>query len=132
MNLSDPLGDLLTRIRNAQMRGLRTVCSPQSKLRLAVLGTLKSEGFIRGFTTGTDGKGFPEVEVELKYYRGKPAIREIKRVSRPGRRVYARADGLPRVRSGLGVAILSTSRGVMSDSEAFQARIGGEVLCQVF
>ncbi len=132
MNLSDPLGDMLTRLRNAQMRRKRTVSSPSSKLRVAVLEALKSEGYIRGFKVGKDERGFPQVEVELRYHRGTPTIREIRRVSRPGRRVYAGADGLPRVRSGLGVAIVSTSRGVMSDREAVKARIGGEVLCTVF
>jgi small subunit ribosomal protein S8 len=132
MILNDPLGDLLTRIRNAQMRRKPTVCSPASKLRLALLGALQSEGYIRGFETREGPEGRPEVEVSLKYHDGKPAIRELQRVSKPGRRVYARADKVPQVRSGLGVAILSTSRGVMTDSEAFQARVGGEVLCRVF
>lgn len=132
MNLSDPIGDLLTRLRNAQMRNKVTVSSPISKQRLAVLKTLKSEGFIRGYKVGKDDKGKPEVQVNLRYHRGKPAMREIKRVSRPGRRVYAGADSLPRVRSGLGVAIISTSRGVMSDQEAIHAKVGGEVLCTVF
>lgn len=132
MNLSDPLGDMLTRLRNAQMRSKQTVSSPSSKLRVAVLETLKSEGYINGFKVGKDERGMPEVRIDLRYHRGAPAMREIKRVSRPGRRVYAGADGLPRVRSGLGVAIVSTSRGVMSDREAIKARVGGEVLCTVF
>lgn len=132
MTVSDPIGDLLTRIRNAQMRGRSGTRSPSSKLRLAVLETLKREGYIRDFNVTEGAGGFAEVAIDLKYTNGSPAIRELSRVSRPGRRVYARADRIPVVRSGLGIAIVSTSRGLMTDAEAQKAGVGGEVLCRVF
>ena len=130
--MNDPLGDMLTRIRNAQMRGRSTVITPASKLRAWVLDVLKDEGYIRGYekTTGTDGH--PAIEISLKYYDGTPVIRELKRVSTPGRRVYMSVKDLPQVRQGLGVSIVSTSRGVMSDTHARHANVGGEVLCTVF
>ncbi|MEE9379823.1 MAG: 30S ribosomal protein S8 [Hyphomonadaceae bacterium] len=131
MNLSDPLGDLLTRIRNAQMRGRTTVTSPASKLRARVLEVLQSEGYIRGFSEVEKG-GFRELEVELKYYEGAPVISQIKRVSKPGRRVYSSVGDIPLVRNGLGISILSTSKGVMSDNSARTENVGGEVLCRVF
>ena len=132
MALSDPLGDMLTRIRNGQSARKQVVNSPASKLRSNVLEVLKREGFIRGYTTGVVRTGVNEVTIELKYQEGEPVIREIRRVSRPGRRVYAKIKDLPRVYNGLGIAILSTPRGVMSDNEARAANVGGEVLCQVF
>jgi small subunit ribosomal protein S8 len=132
MSLSDPLGDMLTRIRNAQRAGHATVKTPASKLRMGVLEVLKKEGFIRAFDRIEHDHGKAEIAIELKYYEGGPVIRMISRVSSPGRRVYSSIKDLPKVSNGLGIAILSTSRGVMSDSEARTANIGGEVLCQVF
>ncbi len=131
MVLSDPLGDMLTRIRNAQMRSKSKVSTPASGLRQRVLDVLQSEGYIRGYSA-IDFQGHSEFEIELKYFDGEPVIREIQRVSRPGRRVYASVRNLPRVSNGLGVAILSTPKGVMSDSDARENNVGGEVLCQVF
>ncbi len=132
MSVNDPLGDMLTRIRNAQMRGKSTVKTPASKLRAWVLDVLAAEGYIRGYESGTDSRGLPELEISLKYYEGTPVIRELKRVSTPGRRVYMAAKDVPSVRQGLGVSIVSTSKGVMSDAEARSANVGGEVLCTVF
>ncbi len=129
--INDPIGDMLTRIRNSQMRGKSTVRTPASKLRGWVLDVLKSEGFIRGYENVTEGK-HAEFEISLKYYDGEPVIRELKRVSTPGRRVYTNVKDMPRVRNGLGVTILSTPKGVMSDANAREANIGGEVLCTVF
>jgi len=131
MVLTDPLGDMLTRIRNAQMRSKSKVSTPASGLRQRVLDVLQSEGYIRGYSS-VEFSGYSEFEIELKYYDGEPVIREIRRVSRPGRRVYASVRNLPRVSDGLGVAILSTPKGVMSDAEAREQNVGGEVLCQVF
>ena len=130
--MNDPLGDMLTRIRNAQMRGKTSVVTPASKLRAWVLDVLQSEGYIRGYEAGTDAAGHPEIRIELKYYEDEPVIREIKRVSTPGRRVYKGVKEIPQVRQGLGVAIISTPRGVMSDAAARSANVGGEVLCTVF
>jgi len=130
--MNDPLGDMLTRIRNAQMRGRSTVKSPASKLRAWVLDVLADEGYIRGYEKTTDERGHPALEISLKYYDGTPVIREIKRVSTPGRRVYAGHNDLPSVRQGLGVSIVSTPKGVMSDAAARSANVGGEVLCTVF
>ncbi|MGB0498164.1 MAG: 30S ribosomal protein S8 [Rubricella sp.] len=132
MSMNDPLGDMLTRIRNAQMRGKGHVLCPASKLRAWVLDVLKDEGYIRGYEQGTDERGLPQLRIELKYHEGAPVIREIKRVSKPGRRVYKGVKEIPSVRQGLGVAIVSTPRGVMSDASARSANIGGEVLCTVF
>lgn len=129
--MNDPLGDMLTRIRNAQMRGKSTVRTPASKLRAWVLDVLADEGYIRGYESVTDSK-HPEIEISLKYYDGTPVIRELKRVSKPGRRVYMGAQEVPQIRQGLGVSIVSTSRGVMSDANARSANVGGEVLCTVF
>jgi len=132
MSMTDPIGDMLTRIRNAQQRGKNKVVSPTSRLRERVLAVLQQEGFIRGFaTTELDG-GRPELEIELKYFDGEPVIRDIRRVSKPGRRVYASVDSIPTVFNGLGVSILSTSKGVMSDNDARQNNVGGEVICTVF
>lgn len=132
MSMNDPLGDMLTRIRNAQMRGRSTVRTPASKLRGWVLDVLKDEGYIRGYEKATDAAGHPELEISLKYYEGTPVIRELHRVSKPGRRVYLGVKELPSVRQGLGVSIVSTSKGVMSDQAARAAQVGGEVLCTVF
>ena len=130
--MNDPLGDMLTRIRNAQLRGKSTVNTPASKVRAWVLDVLKEQGYIRGYERTSDARGHPAIEVELKYHEGVPVIRELKRVSKPGRRVYMAARDLPQIRSGLGVSIVSTPRGVMSDADARQANVGGEVLCTVF
>ena len=130
--MNDPLGDMLTRIRNAQMRGKSTVKTPASKLRAWVLDVLVSEGYIRGYERTTDAKGHPVLEIGLKYYDGTPVIRDVKRISTPGRRVYASKNDIPQVRQGLGVSIVSTPKGVMSDAAARAANVGGEVLCTVF
>jgi small subunit ribosomal protein S8 len=133
MNMTDPVGDMLTRIRNAQMRRKTKVSTPASSLRGRVLDVLQSEGYIRGYAKvdyGTTGQS--EYEIELKYYDGEPVIRKIERVSKPGRRVYASVKALPRVMNGLGVSILSTPKGVMSDHDAREQNVGGEVLCRVF
>ena len=132
MTMTDPLGDMLTRIRNAQMRGKTKVVTPASKIRGRVLDVLQAEGFIRGYAQVDYEGGKSEFEIELKYYEGSPVIQEIHRVSKPGRRVYSSVKDLPTVRNGLGVSILSTPKGVMSDSEARAQNVGGEVLCQVF
>lgn len=132
MSMSDPLGDMLTRIRNAQ-RARQTMCvAPASKLRANVLDVLRREGFIRGYAREELKPGIAQLRIELKYNEGEPVIKEITRVSRPGRRVYSKIRELPRVYSGLGVSILSTPQGVMSDVEARAANVGGEVLCRVF
>ncbi len=132
MAMSDPLGDMLTRIRNGQRTGKSKVRAPASKLRANVLEVLKREGYIRDYRTEQGDRGLNEVEIELKYNEGAPVIQEIARVSRPGRRVYSKIKELPRVYNGLGITILSTPRGVMSDQEARAANVGGEVLCRVF
>lgn len=132
MSMNDPLGDMLTRIRNAQMRGKSTVRTPASKLRAWVLDVLKSEGYIRGYDEVTGATGHKELEIGLKYHDGAPVIRELSRVSKPGRRVYSGAREIPQVRQGLGVSIVSTPKGVMSDAAARNANVGGEVLCTVF
>ena len=132
MSMNDPLGDMLTRIRNAQMRGKSTVRTPASKLRAWVLDVLKAEGYIRGYDEVTSSAGHAELEIGLKYHDGTPVIRELSRVSKPGRRVYAGAREIPQVRQGLGVSIVSTPKGVMSDAAARNANVGGEVLCTVF
>ncbi|KPD10954.1 30S ribosomal protein S8 [Phaeobacter sp. 11ANDIMAR09] len=130
--MNDPIGDMLTRIRNSQMRGKSTVSSPASKLRAWVLDVLADEGYIRGYEKTTDERGHPALEISLKYYDGDPVIREVKRVSKPGRRVYMGVNDIPSVRQGLGVSIVSTPKGVMSDANARAANVGGEVLCTVF
>ena len=127
----DPIGDLLTRIRNGQMRRSSSIRSPNSRLRIRVLDVLQEEGFIRGYAE-VEFKGHKELEIELKYHEGEPVIREIKRVSKPGRRVYSKIADLARIYNGLGISILSTPRGIMSDHEARAANVGGEVLCRVF
>jgi small subunit ribosomal protein S8 len=132
MALNDPLGDLISRIHNAQMRNKPKVSSPGSKLRESVLEVLKSEGYIRGYAAVDHSNGRTELEIELKYFDGAPVIREISRVSKPGRRVYASVKALPRINNGLGVAIVSTPKGVMADHAARDANVGGEILCTVF
>jgi small subunit ribosomal protein S8 len=132
MNINDPLGDMLTRIRNAQMRSKVKVTTPASRLREHVLDVLAEEGYIRGYARVDYGSGKSEFEIELKYYDGEPVIKEIKRISTPGRRVYSSVKDLPMVANGLGVAILSTPKGVMSDSRARTENVGGEILCNVF
>lgn len=132
MALTDPLGDMITRIRNAQMRNKSKVSTPGSRLRATVLDVLKSEGYIRGYSSVEFGSGRSEFEIELKYFDGAPVIREIARVSKPGRRVYASVKNLPRINNGLGIAILSTPKGVMADHDARDANVGGEILCTVF
>jgi small subunit ribosomal protein S8 len=132
MTMSDPLGDMLTRIRNGQRARQAVVSSPASKLRANVLEVLKREGYIRGYTRDNIRPGVAELRIELKYAEGEPVIREIARVSKPGRRIYSKIADLPRIYNGLGIAILSTPRGVMSDNEARAAKVGGEVLCRVF
>ena len=132
MSVNDPVGDMLTRIRNAQLRGKSTVRTPGSKLRAWVLDVLQDEGYIRGYEKTQGDRGLPEIEISLKYYEGEPVIRELKRVSTPGRRVYMGSNDIPQVRQGLGVSIVSTSKGVMSDANARSQNVGGEVLCTVF
>jgi small subunit ribosomal protein S8 len=132
MAINDPVSDLITRIRNGQVRGLATVSTPASKLRARVLEVLKSEGYIRGFAE-VERKGVAkEFEIELKYHEGKPVIRELTRISKPGRRVYNSVSELKPFRGGLGISIVSTPQGVMSDADAREKNVGGEVLCQVF
>ncbi|WP_135501117.1 30S ribosomal protein S8 [Roseovarius aestuariivivens] len=130
--MNDPIGDMLTRIRNAGMRGKSTVMVPASKMRVRVLDVLANEGYIRGFENTTGENGHPAIEISLKYFDGAPVIREMKRVSKPGRRVYMGVKDIPSVRQGLGVSIVSTPKGVMSDAAARAANVGGEVLCTVF
>ncbi len=130
--MNDPIADMLTRIRNSQMRGKSVVTTPASKLRVRVLEVLADEGYIRGFEETKGEDGHPAIEISLKYYEGEPVIRELKRVSKPGRRVYMGVNDIPSVRQGLGVSIVSTSKGVMSDANARAANIGGEVLCTIF
>lgn len=132
MSMSDPLGDLLTRIRNAQSAGHTTVVAPKSNLRLNVLAVLKREGYIRGYQVKDGEPGHSTINIELKYHDGRPVIQEIARVSRPGRRVYSKIKELPRYFNGLGVTILSTPRGVLSDHEARAQNVGGEILCRVY
>ena len=130
--MNDPLGDMLTRIRNAQMRGKSSVNTPASKLRRWVLDVLKDEGYIRGYSETEIVNGVSELEIELKYYEGQPVIQEIQRVSKPGRRVYSSVKTMPVVRNGLGISIVSTPKGVMSDNAARENYVGGEILCRVF
>ncbi len=132
MSMSDPLGDMLTRIRNALGRKKSKVVTPASKLRARVLDVLQTEGYIRGFNQVDYGNGKSEIEIELKYYDGAPVIRNISRVSKPGRRVYVSVKAIPQVANGLGIAILSTPKGVMADHEAREQNVGGELLCHIF
>jgi small subunit ribosomal protein S8 len=130
--MTDPIGDMLTRIRNGQRAHKAAVNSPASKLRANLLDVLQREGYIRGYTQFEENEGKPELSIELKYHEGEPVIREISRVSKPGRRVYSSIKDLPTIYNGYGISILSTPQGVMSDSEARIANVGGEVLCRVF
>tara|TARA_B100000029_G_scaffold462228_1_gene494561 strand:+ start:311 stop:709 length:399 start_codon:yes stop_codon:yes gene_type:complete len=132
MNLVDPIGDMLTRIRNGQMRSLNKIEIPFSNFRFKILDVLKKEGYIIDFYLNEDKNKKKSITVLLKYYEGQPVIKEIKRVSKPGRRVYSRAISIPKVKNGLGLAILSTSKGVMSDAEALKNNLGGEIICRVF
>jgi small subunit ribosomal protein S8 len=132
MAVNDPIGDMIARIRNAQMRNKSKVSMPSSKQRERVAEVLKTEGFIRGYASVAHASGRNELEIELKYFDGEPVIREIARVSKPGRRVYASVSALPRINNGLGVAIVSTPKGVMADHEARDANVGGEIICTVF
>ena len=132
MSMTDPLGDMLTRIRNGLMRGKSKISTPNSKLRARVLDVLQAEGYIRGYSQTDFDNGKSELEIELKYFEGTPVIREIARVSKPGRRVYASVKNIPSVANGLGIAILSTPKGVMADHEAREQNVGGELLCQIF
>jgi len=132
MSMTDPLGDMLTRIRNGQRAHKDTISTPASHLRANVLDVLKREGYIRDYIRREVRPGIAEVDIQLKYHEGEPVIREINRVSTPGRRVYSKIKDLQRVYNGLGIAILSTLRGVLSDAEARDMNVGGEVLCQVF
>ena len=132
MAVNDPIGDLITRIRNAQARNKSKVSTPGSSLRVRVLDVLKSEGYIRGYASVQHSDGRSELEIELKYFDGAPVIREIERVSKPGRRVYSSIKDLKPVKNGLGISILSTPKGVMSDTAARDANVGGEVLCRVY
>jgi small subunit ribosomal protein S8 len=132
MQMNDPIGDLIARINNAQMRKKPKVSTPGSRLRVSVLDVLKNEGFIRGYAQVDHTDGRSELEIELKYFDGEPVIREMSRVSKPGRRVYVAVRNLPRINNGLGISILSTPKGVMADHDARDANVGGEVLCTVF
>ncbi len=132
MSVNDPLGDMLTRIRNAQMRRKGKVSTPGSKIRAHVLDVLEEEGFIRGYSTTEYGNGRTEFEIELKYYDNEPVIKQIERVSKPGRRVYVAVTAMPRIANGLGITIVSTPKGVMADHSARENNVGGEVLCKVF
>src|SRR6266853_4641061 len=132
MALNDPLGDLIARIHNAQMRKKSKVSSPASRLRVSVLDVLKNEGYIRGYASVDHANGRSELEIELKYFDGAPVIREISRISKPGRRVYASVKNLPRVNNGLGISVLSTPKGIMADHDARDANVGGEILFTVF
>ena len=132
MTFVDPIGDMLTRIRNAQMRLLNNVKIPGSKFRAKILDVLKREGYIIDYKIVNDSKSFGSLSVDLKYNNGLPVIKEINRVSKPGRRVYAKATSIPKIQNGLGVAIVSTSKGIMTDDEARNKKVGGEIICRVF
>ena len=132
MTLVDPIGDMLTRIRNGQMRSLTKIVIPFSNFRLKILEVLKKEGYIINFNISDDKNKIKSILVDLKYYEGQPVIKEIKRISKPGRRIYAKADSISRIQNGLGLAIVSTSMGIMSDTDARTKKIGGEIICRVF
>ena len=132
MSFADPIGDMITRIRNAQLRALNNVTIPSSKFRARVLDVLKNEGYISNYKPLSDNDNKESLLVDLKYNNGLPVIKEIKRVSRPGRRIYAKADSIARIQNGLGLAIVSTSKGIMSDTDARTKNIGGEIICRVF
>ena len=132
MSFADPIGDMITRIRNAQLRALNNVKVPSSKFRAKILDVLKQEGYIADYKVLSDQKNNGDLSVDLKYDNGLPVIKEIKRISKPGRRIYARADSIPRIQNGLGLAIISTSIGIMSDNDARMKNVGGEIICSVF
>jgi small subunit ribosomal protein S8 len=132
MSMTDPIGDMLTRIRNGQQARKDSVLTPASKLRARVLDVLQREGYIRGYGDSADAGPGASIRIDLKYFEGQPAIQHVARVSKPGRRVYSGAQDLPRIRNGLGIVIVSTPKGVLSDAEAREQNVGGEVLCQVF
>ena len=132
MSFTDPIADMITRIRNAQMRALNTVNIPNSKFRARILNVLKEEGYISDFKFISDDKNKGSLVVNLKYSHGMPVIKEIRRISKPGRRIYTKADSIPRIQSGLGIAIVSTSMGIMSDNDARSKNVGGEIICRVF
>jgi len=132
MSFTDPISDMITRIRNAQMRALNTVTIPNSKLRARILDVLKEEGYISNYKPSSNEKNNKFLLVNLKYNNGIPVIREISRVSKPGRRIYTRADSIPKIQNGLGIAIVSTSKGIMTDNNARLKKIGGEIICKVF
>ena len=132
MTLTDPIGDMFSRIRNGQMRSLNSIDIPSSNFRQNILKILKDEGFIKDYYIEKSENNKISLKINLKYYEGNPVIKEIKRISKPGRRVYSRANSIPRVMNGLGLAILSTPKGVMTDSEAKKNNIGGEIICKVF
>ena len=132
MTLADPIGDMITRIRNAQLRELYHVKIPNSKFRAKILEVLKQEGYISNYKQLSDSKNISSLIVDLKYYNGSPVIKEIKRVSKPGRRIYAKATSIPKIQNGLGLAIISTSQGIMSDNDARVKNVGGEIICRVF
>ena len=132
MTFADPIGDMITRIRNAQLRALYNVKIPSSKFRAKILEVLKQEGYISNYKLLSDSKNKSTLVVDLKYHNGLPVIKEIKRVSKPGRRIYARADSIPKIQNGLGLAIVSTSIGIMSDNDARMKNVGGEIICRVF
>ena len=132
MSFTDPIADMITRIRNAQLRTLNTVIIPNSKFRAKILDVLKVEGFISDYKFISNTKNKGSLRVDLKYYNGLPVIKEIKRLSKPGRRIYTKADSIPKIQSGLGITIVSTSMGIMSDNDARSKNIGGELICSVF
>ncbi len=132
MTLMDPIGDMFTRIRNGQMRFLNTIDLPASNFRLKILEVLKQEGYITNYVLEKKEKNKKNLKVDLKYYEGHPVIKEIKRISKPGRRVYSKANSIPKIQNGLGLSILSTPKGVMSDNEARKNNLGGEIICRVF
>jgi small subunit ribosomal protein S8 len=132
MTLTDPIGDMFSRIRNGQMRSLNSIDIPSSNFRKNILEILKNEGYIKGYFIEKSKSNKINLKINLKYYEGNPVIKEIKRISKPGRRIYSRANSIPRVMNGLGLAILSTPKGVMSDTEARKNNVGGEIICRVF
>ena len=132
MTFTDPIGDMFSRIRNGQMRSLNSIAIPSSNFRKNILSILKSEGYIKDFFIEKNEKNKVSLKINLKYYEGDPVIKEIKRISKPGRRVYSRANSIPKVMNGLGLAIISTPKGVMSDTEARKNNVGGEIICRVF
>jgi len=132
MALADPIGDMITRIRNAQLRTLYNVKIPSSRFRAKILDVLKQEGYISNYKLLSDSKNKNSLVVDLKYYNGLPVIKEIKRVSKPGRRIYAKANSISKIQNGLGMAIVSTSKGIMSDNDARIKNVGGEIICSVF